>query len=147
MITLCADLSSRLTGIVIAETELGEIIKMRSAPIVRPVYNPESLGYCRSKKKLPSRPGSNDFTNTYYKTGETHVSKAEKKRRDVQVREAENLYVLNRMSKEMWWVIEKIKPDVVVYEKNATFNSVLTTALLAKVAGTLIGIASAVIKE
>jgi hypothetical protein len=41
----------------------------------------------------------------------------------------------------MGGMIDKINPDLILVEKNAAFNGILTTVLLAKVMGSLLGIA------
>lgn len=139
---LAFDLSSACVGIVGAgfdEHKLPIIVK--SMPLIPPRFLPSNLGYQPSKKKLPIKTGK--LVNTYWRKGEISITEQEKKKRDVEVRNAKNLSDLSYISKNMSEIIKKINPDIILVEKNEIFNGVLTSVLLAKVMGTLIGIASA----
>lgn len=142
MIVLSGDLSTRCTGIIVAEIKNDRIVKMLSTPIVpKRLDITEEFGFMKSKKKLPTRHGGSELINTYYRRGEESVSKDEKKKRDVSVRQKQNLFILTQMSKDIGDIVDGVKPDVIIYEKNAIFNGILTIELLAKLAGTLVGIA------
>ena len=143
MIVLSADLSTACTGIIVARINSDKSVdKIMSTPILpKKIDITKEFGYCKSKKKLPVKEGSREEVNTYYIKGENFVSKAEKKRRDIKVRQAQNLFILTHMSKDIGDIVNGIKPDLILYEKNAIFNGILTIELLAKLAGTLVGIA------
>lgn len=135
------DLSTACIGVVAAELDekTGKIIKMKSCPIIPKDFDPTVLGYMKTKKKLPT-PKGNKTVNTYWKQGETSVTEAEKKRRDTEVRAKKDIYILEQIGSTMGNLINAIKPDKILVEKNAIFNGILTTVLLAKVMGTLLGI-------
>jgi hypothetical protein len=115
---------------------------MLSCPIIPPKFSPEVLGYLHSKKKLPTKKGKE--LNAYCKQGETEITEAEKKRRDKEVRAQKDIWVLEQIGKTMGNMINQIKPDLILVEKNAIYNGILTSILLAKVMGTLLGIAGMV---
>ena len=135
------DLSTACIGVIAAEiNHTRNITKILSCPIIPTKFDPSTLGYLKSKKKLITAKG--ESLNCYVKAGETHVSKAEKARRDREVRGQKDIYVLADISRVMGSMINAIKPDLILVEKNvANLGGQLTTVLLAKVMGTLLGIA------
>lgn len=134
------DLSSVCIGVIAAELDASYKIKtMRSCPIIPPNYDPTILGYMKSKKKLPTIKGK-EMINTYWREGETVISKTEKQRRDNEIRAHKDIFVLQNISKTMSDLITVITPNEIVAEKNAIFNGILTSILLAKVMGTLVSI-------
>lgn len=141
MVVMSFDLSTACIGVIVTRINDDKTIdKMLSCPIIPNKFSPECLGYMKSKKKLPT-PKSGELLNTYYKEGETTITKAEKQRRDREVRGAKDIYVLQQISKTMGELINSVKPDLVLVEKNvAGYNGMLTIVLLAKVMGTLVGI-------
>lgn len=131
------DLSSVCIGCVVAKLDNHKIEKIASAPIIPKKDSdiPLKLGFIRTKHKC-----ENGLTS-YVKYSGENVSKAEKKRRDVLVRDTQNAYILENISKELSDVITAISPDKIVVEKHAIFNGILTSVLLAKISGILIGVA------
>lgn len=139
---LAFDLSTACVGVVAGIVDGKVPLVVKSCPIIPPAYSPEVLGYKKSKKKLPT-PKSGEFLNTYYKAGEVSITKQEKKKRDAEVRAKKDIYVLDYIGKQISNIITTIKPNVIVVEKNEIFNGVLTSVLLGKVMGVLLGIAAA----
>lgn len=139
MIVMSFDLSTECIGVLAVEITNKEITKMKSCPIIPPKFCPSRLGFMKSKKSLPYSKGS---LNTYYYKGEKSITKKEKSKRDLLVREETNNFLLTELSKEMNFLIENIKPDLVNIEKNAMFRGTLTIELLARLHGTLVGIVS-----
>lgn len=139
---LAFDLSSVCIGVVAAKIEDKELKLVKSCPIIPPKFNPSLLGYLKSKKKVPTSQTSSKMVNSYVKQGETHVSEANKKKRDVEVRRAKDLYALNYIGKNINDLVSTINPDIIVVEKTEIFNGVLTSVLLAKVFGVLMGAAT-----
>ena len=137
MKVIAFDLSSVCIGCVIAEVEDKEVTKIASCPIIpkKDTNIPIKLGFLKTKQKCEN--GLNSYIR--YK-GET-VSKAEKKKRDSLVRESQNKQILDDISNKLSDVITSLKPDIVIMEKHAIFNGILTSVLLAKIAGILIGVA------
>lgn len=140
MIIMTFDLSSVCVGVIAAEIDdrSGKTIKMKSCPIMPPQYDATVLGYHKSKKSLPDRKGT--MLNTYWKDGETIITKKEKEHRDKEVRSQKDIYVLQNISKTMNYLIDGIKPDLILVEKNAIFNGILTSILLGKVMGSLVSL-------
>ena len=111
------DLSTACIGVITAEVDKVNktIIKMRSCPIIPKKFNPEVLGYLKTKKKLPTKNG--EVLNTYARPGETSITKAEKQRRDREVRAKKDIYVLEEIGSVMGNIIKTIKPDLILVEK------------------------------
>jgi len=133
------DLSSRCIGVICARIEDRKIINILSCPIVPPKFNPASIGFSSSRKKILTSKGKE--INTYLKPGETTISKQEKKQRDSYIRSQKDLFILKNISKSIDTLVDGIKPDIILVEKNSIFNGVLTSVLLGKVAGVLLGLA------
>lgn len=132
------DLSSVCIGCVIAEVDKKyNVLKIASAPIIpkKDADLPLELGFMKSKHK------NQNGLLTYVKYSGENVSATEKKRRDVLVRETQNTKILEDISKSLSDIITTIKPDLIIVEKHAIFNGILTSVLLAKIAGVLIGVA------
>ena len=57
MVVMSFDLSTNCIGVVTAEIDdiSGKIIRMKSCPIIPRKFNPETLGYLKSKKYLKKR--------------------------------------------------------------------------------------------
>ena len=140
MVVMSFDLSSVCIGLICARLDgKGIANKVMSAPIIPKQFSPICLGYKASKKKLKTKSG--ELLNTYWKDGEVEITKVEKAKRDKEVRAKKDIYVLEYIGKQMGDMIDRIKPDLILVEKNAAFNGILTTVLLAKVMGSLLGIA------
>jgi hypothetical protein len=133
------DLSSSCIGVVTARIENDKVVKILSCPIIPPPFNASQLGFLSSKKKLPTKTGEKILT--YAKPGETVITKEEKAKRDSFVRSQKDLSVLANISKSISNLTDNIKPDLILVEKNAIFNGILTSILLAKIIGVLHGIA------
>ena len=137
MRVMAIDASSVCSGIVVAEIDnKGEVSRIGSASIIPKKFSPTLLGYKASKANI------NGY-KSYVKKGENFVSKTEAKRRNAEVRHARNDFKAKTISSQLNTLISKISPDIVVIEKNRTFNSVLTTALLAEVMGCVEGVCGA----
>ena len=137
---LAFDLSSVCVGVV--ASRVNEItktpIKVISCPVIPSKFDVTRVGYKRSKAKIKTRGG--EYINSYIKEGEKEITKQEKKRRDIEVRNNSNLHALSYISTQIEKIVTMIKPNVVLVEKNKIFNGVLTSVLLGKVMGVLVGI-------
>ncbi len=138
---LSFDLSSAVIGVLAAEVNpvLREIKTMRSCPIIPPHYDATHCGYLKSKKKVTSPSGKP--LNAYLKPGEMTITKQEKEKRDKEVRHQKDLFLLGSISKHIHHLVSSIQPELILVEKNAAFNGILTSMLLAKTMGTLLGVA------
>lgn len=138
MVVMAFDLSSACIGVTAVEINGTSVVRMKSCPIIPPNFDPTVLGYMKTKKKLPVKSG--ELINTYYKKGETSISKKNKKKRDCEVRSQKDIFVLQHISKIMNNLITSVNPDLILVEKNEIFNGILTSILLGKVMGTLVSI-------
>lgn len=136
---MCFDLSSTCIGVVTAKINENKVEKILSCPIAPINFDVSSLGFMPSKKKLPTKKG--ELLNTYVKLGETQITKSEKEKRDTLVRSQKDVHVLASISKSISNLVDNIKPDIIIVEKNAIFNGILTSILLAKILGILHGLA------
>lgn len=136
MIVMSFDLSSRCIGVICAKVESGKVVKISSCPIIPQDFDPSTLGFLKSKKKV-----GKSGINAYLYPGETSVSTAEKKKRDTLVRNQKDLFIIAQISKTIANLVDSIHPDLILVEKNAIFNGILTSVLLGKVMGVLLGIA------
>lgn len=136
---LAFDLSTKCIGVVAADVQKNKVQKVLSTPIIPKAFNPETLGYSKHKKKFVSKKGKQ--LSAFLKPGETTISEAEKKRRDREVRGAKDIFILEQIGRELKEKILIVSPDLILVEKNCIFNGILTTVLLAKVMGVLLGVA------
>jgi len=139
MIVMSFDLSSSCIGVVCAKIENKKIKSILSCPIIPPKFDPSSLGFLSSKKKIKTSKGQ--LINAYLKPNEETISRQVKTQRDSYVRSHKDLFVLTKISQDIDKLVGGIKPDIILVEKNSIFNGVLTSVLLAKVAGVLLGLA------
>lgn len=141
MKVISLDLNTNCTGVFGVGMKAGRIEKAMSASIlVNDFKVKDHFPFMESKKKLPSSENGHHLHNTYFKKGETHVSKTEKKRRDREVRHKRNRHQIDAMAKNIADVVRVTNSDLVLIEKNAMFNGILTIELLSKLHGTVIGI-------
>lgn len=137
---LAFDLSSVCIGVIAATINDGQLEHVKSCPIIPPKFNPETIGYQKTKKKLADKNGV--FFNTYYRSGEHSISKTEKIKRDREVRLAANNYVMDYIGGQISKIADVIEPDLIIAEKNEIFNGILTSILLSKIFGILLGVSS-----
>lgn len=142
MTVLSFDLSSKCIGLVAARLNKNtyDVSLMRSMPIIPTKFSPSELGFLKAKKKVPLS-HSNKMITSYMKPGETSITYSEKLVRDRVVRSKANAHTLACIGKEIGHVVTNINPDIILVEKNEIFNGVLTSVLLGKVMGILLGIA------
>jgi len=129
------DLSTVCIGCVSAKVIDGKVIALSSAPIIPPEYH--SPNFLRSKKHLICGKAT---INAWAKPGESKITKTEKNRRDVQVRDERDVILFEYIAKEIHEIVSVIKPDVIVVEKNEIFNATLTSNILSKTMGVLLAI-------
>ena len=135
MITMTFDLSSTCIGVTFAQIDKKKkIIYGETLPIIPKKPDGTDVGYTTKKpKKLESK--GNTYTG-YLKPGEVLISKAEADRRKRSFKNLEHNTLLRNIGIQCGRFLNKIKPDIVAIEKNkAGFNGILTTKLLAEIAG------------
>jgi CRISPR/Cas system-associated endoribonuclease Cas2 len=137
------DLSTTCVGVIAAgiDDNTHDVILVKSCSIVPEEFDVSTLGYMKSKKKLPNSLCTKSYNSWVFK-GEKTISETEKEKRDVQVREARNLFLLTYISERMRDIIDTVVPSLINAEQNSMFNGMLTIELLAKLMGTLVGLAA-----
>lgn len=139
---LAFDLSSVCIGVVAAKVENNKLQKVLSCPVIPPKFDATTLGFLKSKKKVYTSSNKSKMVNSYVYPNEDYVSEANKKKRDVLVRKSKDIFVLDYIGKQLNVLIDSINPDLIIVEKTEIFNGVLTSVLLAKVFGVLVGAAT-----
>lgn len=142
MIISSFDLSTTCTGALISEIDNNDnIIRVKSAPIIPEKFSPSELGYLNSKKKIVAKNGK--VFSAYLKPEEKNISQAEKKRRDIEVRNFRNNKAISEISYNISEIVTNTRPNIILVEKNKIFNGILTSVLLGELMGSLEGVASA----
>lgn len=141
---LSFDLSLTQTGVAFAEiNDKNEVVKISTVSIV-PFADEEKLikdmGFLRSKHKIITKSGNTYWS--YVLSQNEIVSHTEKKKRDVAVRNAINMAKRNSLAKQIRLLFDKVKPELILVERNESFNGILTTKLLAEARGILEGACS-----
>lgn len=133
MIAMTFDLSSTCIGVTFAQVENKQIVYGKTLPIIPKKPDARDLGYTTKTPKTISSSGNT--YKTYLKPGEMFVSKAEAERRRSTFKNLEHNYLLRNIGQQCGMFLNKIKPDVLAIERNKSFNGILTTKLLAEIAG------------
>lgn len=131
---MAIDSSSVCSGVVIADIEGSKVIKVGSAPIIPSKFDVTTLGYLKTKRKMKG-----DFLS-YVKDIKESVSKTEAKKRNVEVRHNTNNHKAKDIGKQLSFIIDSTKPNLVLIERNRVFNSQLTSVLLGEVMGIVEGV-------
>jgi hypothetical protein len=136
LISMTFDLSSTCIGVTFAQTDdNNRIIYGKTLPIVPVRPTGIDLGYSTKKQKKITARG-----NTYaafLKPDEILISQVEAKKRSREFKTLEHNYLLRNIGEQCGKYLDKIKPDIVAIERNKSFNGILTTKLLAEIAGGL----------
>lgn len=141
MIVICFDLSSTCIGATFAQLKNNKIVYLQTLAIIPTKPTGIDLGYTtKEPKKLSSR--GHSFLG-FLKPKETTISKEEAKRRISHYKNFVHRELLLNIGKQCGQYIEAIKPNAIAIEKNKSFNGILTTKLLAEIAGGLYFIAGA----
>lgn len=130
------DLSSTLIGVSVGIVD--EVNKKIERVMTLPIKPERADGLLfgfttRNKKPITLRSG--EVIKTYLKEGEVLISKAEAKVRNALVKNDAHTYLLKDIAWKIGSLIKNVKPDVIVIERNESFRGVLTTKLLAEIAG------------
>lgn len=131
------DLSSTLIGMTIAQFKAGELIYVKTIPIFPKRIDGTDLGYTT---KAPKEIG--DGYKAFLKQGEHHISKAEATRRMQEFKVLKHRKLLLNIWEQVGEILTKVRFNVMIIERNSSFNGVLTTKLLAEIAGGLYSIAA-----
>lgn len=108
---------------------------VRSIPVIPVKPDGLMLGYTTKKPKTIAS-GGMEFKG-FLKPEEFSISKTEATRRQSAFKVHAHNYLLRNIGKQLGNIIDRINPDEIVIERNKSFNGVLTTKLLAEIAGGL----------
>lgn len=134
MISMTFDLSSTCIGVTFAQTDdKGHIIYGKTLPIVPKRPTGLDFGYTTKKPKKITTKGNT--YNAFLKPDEILISKTEAEKRNKDFKVLEHNYLLRNIGAQCGKYLSKIKPDIVAIERNKSFNGILTTKLLAEIAG------------
>lgn len=141
MIAMCFDLSSTCIGVTFAQFHKKDLFFIRTLAVIPEKPSGKELGFTtKDTKKIHSN--GNIFQGFLY-PDETTISQKEAKLRIALLKNHSHRSLLKNIGKQLGYYIEKVKPDVIAIEKNASFNGILTTKLLAEIAGGIYFIAGA----
>lgn len=134
MIVMTFDLSSTCIGVTFAEIKEGtKITYGRTLPIIPRRMDPRDYGFTTLQPKKIANKGK-EFKG-YLKEGEFSISHQEAKSRNSYLKAQMHNFLLRDIGEQCGRFLGKIKPEIVCIERNASFNGVLTTKLLAEIAG------------
>lgn len=141
---LSFDLSLARTGVAYAEiNNIYEVLQMSTVSII-PSANEEEiirdLGFLHNKRKITTKGGDSFWS--YVSTPGEIVARTEKKKRDVAVRNSINMAKRSSLAQQIKLLCDKIQPELILVERNESFNGILTTKLLAEARGILEGACS-----
>ena len=131
---MAIDSSSVCSGVVIADIKGDKVVKVGSAPIIPSKFDVTTLGYLKTKRRMQG-----DFLS-YVKDIKESVSKTEAKKRNVEVRHKTNNHKAKDIGRQLSFIIDSTKPNLVLIERNRIFNSQLTSVLLGEVMGIVEGV-------
>ena len=133
MIAMTFDLSSKCIGITFAQLDGTDISYGETLAVIPKKPDPRDLGYTT---KTPKKIGNEGSTYAaFLKPHEKFISKSEADRRKRDMKNLEHNYLLRNIGEQCGRYLDKVKPDIVAIEKNKSFNGILTTKLLAEIAG------------
>lgn len=124
------DLSSSCIGVTTATVIDGYVTQVKVADIVPRKFTGLDYGY---KTKTPKKIGAG--YSAFLKEDEFHITKAEASRRQSDFKVFKHRDLLLDIGKQVSDYISSLDLDLVMIERNMTFNGVLTTKILAEIAG------------
>lgn len=131
------DLSSTLIGMTVGQFKDGELIYVKTIPIFPKRIDGTDLGYTTKNPKTIG-----DGYKAFLKPDEHHISKAEATRRNSEFKVLKHRKLLLNIWEQVGNILTKVRFNVMIIERNSSFNGVLTTKLLAEIAGGLYSIAA-----
>lgn len=133
MIAMCFDLSSKCIGVTFAQFDKKDIKYARTLAVIPEKPSGKEMGFTTAAPKMMYSNGRE--TKAFIYPNETAISQEEAKRRTANFKSFSHLSLLKNIGKQLGYYLDKVKPDVIAIEKNASFNGILTTKLLAEIAG------------
>lgn len=133
-IAMCFDLSSTCIGVTFAQFHKKDLFYAKTLAVIPEKPSGKALGFTTNSPKTLYSNGKE--LKTFIYPGETSISSVEEaKKRVTNFKNYRHRYLLNNIGKQLGYYIDKVKPDVVAIERNETFNGILTSKLLAEIAG------------
>jgi hypothetical protein len=135
VIAMCFDLSSVCIGVTFAQIDSKtlSITYGQTHAIIPEKPNPQQLGYTNVTPKTLTH-GDKSYKALLY-PGEVHITVTEAAKRMAEFKNESHNLLLRNIGEQCGRFLDKVKPDVVAIEKNKSFNGILTTKLLAEIAG------------
>lgn len=135
MIVCMFDLSSACIGMTLAEVDKinKKITYGKTIPIIPRKLDGREYGYTTKAPKKIAHKGK-EFQG-FLKEDEFTISEAEAKRRISDFKAKKHNFLLRDIGSQCGRYLNKLKPEVIAIERNASFNGILTTKLLAEIAG------------
>lgn len=124
------DLSSSRIGVTTATVAGDHITHVKVEDIVPRKFTGLDYGY---RTKTPKKIGSG-YT-AFLKPDEYHISKAEASRRQSEFKTAKHRDLLLDIGKQVSAYVAQMDLELILIERNMTFNGVLTTKILGEIAG------------
>lgn len=135
MIAMCFDLSSKCIGVTFAQLKKQKPVYAKTLAIIPKAPSAKDMGYTTKKPKVIEFNG-NRFKGLL-KPGELFISKKEAEKRLSEYKSFTHRELLKNIGKQCGFYLGKVNPHVIAIEKNKSFNGILTTKLLAEIAGGL----------
>ena len=135
VISICLDLSSKCIGSTFAQTVGSDIKYINTLPIVPNKPNGLDFGYTTKEPKPIDYRGAT--FKGFLLPDELQISKTEADKRNAEFKVFKHRMLLKDIGKQVGKYIDKLKPDIIVIERNSSFGGTLTTKLLAEIAGGL----------
>lgn len=134
MLVVAFDLSSTCIGVCVAKVDLKkQPIKLKTVSIIPQKPSGKDFGFTTKESKKIAKNGK-EFQAFLY-PHETIISQREALDRIRMVKSEKHLGLLKNIGQQCGELLFRLKPHVVLLEKNASFNGILTTKLLAEIAG------------
>ena len=137
---LCFDLSLTCTGVAFADVDdNGAVNKMLTVSIIPDADEASAIKKLGLLRKREIKTKSGGGYRAYVTTTDEKPTYAEKKKRDVMVRNTVNMEKRASLAEQIKRLIDGTDPELILVERNESFNGILTTKLLAEARGILEG--------
>jgi hypothetical protein len=135
MIVMCFDLSSVSIGVTFAQIDdkTFELTYGQTLAIIPEKPNPKHLGYAHATPKTLTR-GDKSYKALLY-NHESYITVTEAERRMADFKNQSHNILLRNIGEQCGRYLDKVNPSIIAIEKNKSFNGILTTKLLAEIAG------------
>lgn len=134
MIVMTFDLSSSCIGVVFAQLD-DRLTYADTLAIVPKPPTAKDFGFTTIEPKVIHSNGQR--YKAFLREDEVVISKTEADRRASAMKAIIHNHLLRNIGEQCGRYLTKVRPDVICIERNASFNGVLTTKLLAEIAGGL----------